>query len=46
VALPASLRPAVSGDVVQGAILWYPSSPGCFWAEVESVMDPKDDFKG
>ncbi|WSH76894.1 hypothetical protein U8Q02_41075 (plasmid) [Rhizobium leguminosarum] len=46
VPLPANLRPAVPGDIIPGAIIWYPSSPGCLWAEVESVMDPTDDFKG
>lgn len=42
--LPEKLRPAVPGDVVPGAILWHPSSPGRLWSEVESVMT--DDFKG
>jgi hypothetical protein len=46
VPLPDKLRPAVPDDVVSGAILWYPDSPGRFWSEVESVIDPTDDFKG
>lgn len=44
--MPASVRPAVATDIVPGAIIWYPDSPGRLWFEVEEVRAPEDDFKG
>jgi len=48
---PQDLRPAVAGDIVPGAIIWYHLGPDPYyptewgWFEVEEVLHPADDWK-
>lgn len=47
--LPCNLRPAVLGDIVQGAVVWYPAAgnrPFHVWALVKSIVTVGGEFKG
>jgi hypothetical protein len=46
--LPSNLRPAVSSDIREYAIIWYKRAledGGNYWLEVDDVLHPDDDFK-
>ncbi len=44
--LPSNLRPAVPGDIVEGALIWYKHGDnGHFWQIVEEVLRPNDPWK-
>ena len=42
--LPSLLRPALSKDIVEGAIVWYPRHTPR-WQLIEEVHSPLDPFK-
>ena len=43
---PANLRPATPGDIVEGAILWYPEfTEGRKWNRVDEIYSPSDPWK-
>lgn len=44
--IPERLRPAVAGDIVEGAVIWYKhGDDGPFWQIVSQVHCPGDAFK-